>query len=232
MYLQSDAGDYIGAGKVYTYTQANAVLAVSASGAHLGVRVTGDQDWSGDFQAMNSLSQLQPGYYGNRERYPFNNPVTGGLSWYGQGRGYMLTGWFVVDGVTYSGATLTSIDLRFEQHCEGGMLRGQVHWAAGDTTARAGPVNPPPAGLWQPAAGATPASGNYVYLQSDAGDYIGAGKVYTYTPANSTIALSSSRAYLHANVCRLVGDFQAMKTLSQLQPGYYGNLCDTRSTTL
>jgi len=37
----------------------------------------------------------------------------------------------VVDGVTYSGATLTSLDLRFEQHCEGlaPALHGQIHWA-------------------------------------------------------------------------------------------------------
>jgi hypothetical protein len=43
------------------------------------------------------------------------------------------TGWFVVDGVSYVGDTLTSIDLRFEQHCESATpaLRGKIHWAAG-----------------------------------------------------------------------------------------------------
>ncbi len=78
------------------------------------------------------MSQFQPGYYGNLERYPFNNPVRGGLDWAGQGRGCSaLTGWFTVDAVTYSGSTLTAIDLRFEQHCEGASpaLHGQIHWA-------------------------------------------------------------------------------------------------------
>ena len=47
--------------------------------------------------------------------------MTGGLSWYGQGRGCnTLTGGFGGHGVTYSGATLTSIYVRFEQHCEEG----------------------------------------------------------------------------------------------------------------
>ena len=80
---------------------------------------------------MVGLSQLQPGYYGSLQRYPFHNPARGGLSWSGQGRGCnMLSGWFVVDAVSYVGGTLKAIDLRFEQACEGFMppLRGQIHW--------------------------------------------------------------------------------------------------------
>ena len=87
--------------------------------------------WSGDFQAMSSIALLQPGYYPDLQRYPFHNPVRGGLDWSGEGRGCnTLTGWFVVDAVTYAGTALASIDLRFEQHCEGGFpaLHGQVHW--------------------------------------------------------------------------------------------------------
>jgi hypothetical protein len=35
-----------------------------------------------------------------------------------------------VDRITYVDNVLTSIDLRFEQHCEGGStaLRGAMHW--------------------------------------------------------------------------------------------------------
>jgi hypothetical protein len=80
---------------------------------------------------MSILTQLEPGYYSNLQRYPFNNPTRGGLSWYGDGRGCnTLTGWFVVDNVNYSGGTITALDLRFEQHCEGAgpALHGQVHW--------------------------------------------------------------------------------------------------------
>ena len=81
---------------------------------------------------MNTLSRLEVGYYGDLQRYPFHNPVKGGLSWSGEGRGCnTLTGWFVVDSLTYDGNTLTAIDLRFQQHCDGGpALNGAVHWEA------------------------------------------------------------------------------------------------------
>jgi len=230
VYLQSDAGDYIGAGRTYSYTQADAVLSASGPGALLSVSVRGDQDWGGNFQAMTGLAQLQPGLYGSLQRYPFHNPVRGGLDWSGEGRGCnTLTGWFVVDAVTYAAGALAAIDLRFEQHCEGSgaALHGQIHWAAGDTTAPPGPVSPPPAGLWSPAPGSTPASGNYVYLQSEAGDYIGAGRTYTYTQADAVLTVSTSGGHLGLDVVgdkRWTGDFQAMNVLSRLEPGYYGSL--------
>ena len=80
---------------------------------------------------MNSLTRLQPGYYADVQRWPFHNPATGGLDWSGMGRGCnTLTGWFVVDSVTYAGNAIASLDLRFEQHCEGvaPTLRGKIHW--------------------------------------------------------------------------------------------------------
>ena len=225
VYLQSDSGDYIGQGQTYTYTQANAILSVSASGGHLSVGINGNQHWTGNFQTMNTISQLQPGFYPG-----LNNPVFGGLDWFGEGRGCNTEkGWFAIDNVTYVSGTLTAIDLRFEQNCEGGItaLHGAIHWTSTDTTAPAGPVNPPPAGLWQPASGSTPATGNFVYLQSDSGDYIGQGQTYTYTPANATLSISANSGLLVVSVNgnkQWTGDFQTMNIISQLQPGYYPGL--------
>ncbi len=236
IYLQSDAGDYIGQGQTYTYTQATATLSVTESSGHLAVGINGNEQWSSDFQTMNTLTQLQPGYYAGLQRYPFHNPAMGGLNWAGQGRGCnALQGWFVVDNVTYVGGALTAIDLRFEQHCEGATaaLHGAIHWTSTGTapppppTPVAGPVNPPPAGLWQPAAGSTPVTGNYIYLQSDAGDYIGQGQTYTYTPATATLSVTASSGHLAVGINgneRWFGDFQTMNTLTQLQPGYYAGL--------
>lgn len=174
------------------------------------------------------MTQLGVGYYGGLGRFPFNNPVLGGLSWSGEGRGCnTLTGWFVIDKATYNGLTLTELDLRFEQHCEGGTsaLRGQLHWTAGDATAPSGPVNPPPAGLWQPSASFVPPSGNYVYLISDAGDYIGGGRTELLTPNTSTLNVTTNlTAALRIGVGGWSGDFFGMTGLSQLQPGYYGDL--------
>jgi len=224
VYLKSDPGDYIGAGQTYTYTPHDYFITVGAAGGRATVSVDG---WTGDFQAMSTIGQLQPGYYAGLARYPFHNAAKGGLNWSGNGRGCnTLSGWFVVDQVTYAGGTLTSLDLRFEQHCEGGgaALRGAIHWRADDTTQPAGPVNPPPAGLWQPPTGSLPASGNYVYLKSDPGDYIGGGQTYTYTPHDFFITMAASGGHATINVGGWSGDFQAMSTLDRLQPGYYGDL--------
>jgi hypothetical protein len=131
--LQSDAGDYIGQGATELDTAANSTISVTGSGAQATVGVGG---WSGSFDGMNSVSQLQPGYYPGLMRNPFNNPATRGLDWSGNGRGCnTLTGWFVVDSVTYTGGALSSLSLRFEQHCEGGtaVLHGQVHWTSGSS---------------------------------------------------------------------------------------------------
>lgn len=228
--LQSDAGDYIGTGHTYGYTQASAVITVTATGNHLSVRVEGAQQWVGEFQAPSGLSQLEPGEYTDLQRYPFHAPAQGGLSWSGEGRGCnTLLGSFAIDSITYDADILTAIDLRFEQHCEGGTpaLRGTIHWRSGDTTAPPGPVLPVPAGLWRPAPGATPTVGDYVYLKSDSGDFIGAGRTYTYTPGNSTITVTTAGNQLGISVSGAEswgGGFRTMINLSELQPGFYSDL--------
>lgn len=231
VYLTSQPGDYIGAGGEYLYSEADSVITVNVANGRLSVSVNGNERWTGDFQAMSSLARLEVGYYGNLQRYPFHNPVRGGLSWSGEGRGCnTLTGWFVVDGLTYVGSTVAAIDLRFEQHCEGGApaLRGRIRWdASDDTTNPPGPVVPPPAGLWQPAAGITPESGNYVYLESQPGDYVGAGGSYLYTPTDSVLSVSAATARLNVSISgdeNWGGTFQGMSILSRLEVGYYGEL--------
>jgi hypothetical protein len=230
VYLQSDSGDYVGGGNAYLYAGSNAVLSVGAPGALAMVSIVGNETWTGQFQGMSSITQLQPGYYGGLKRYPFNNPARGGLSWTGEGRACnTLSGWFVVDSVSFVNGALTALDLRFEQHCEGGApaLRGKVHWNVNDVPPPPGPVLPPPEGLWQPAAGSTPASGNYLVLQSDAGDYVGGGNSYSYTHANALFTLSVSEAYLQVSMDGAqswLGRFQGMRGLTALKPGYYGNL--------
>jgi len=113
--LSSDPGDYIGGGQAYSYSQADAQITVAAQGALLTISIDGDESWQGDFRLPDSCSQLEPGTYNNLTRYPFHDPAIGGLSWSGEGRGRN---------------TLTAIDLRFEQHCEGGgpALHGELHW--------------------------------------------------------------------------------------------------------
>ncbi|MFO1394010.1 MAG: hypothetical protein U1F09_09650 [Steroidobacteraceae bacterium] len=229
VYLQSQPGDYIGLGRNYLYTQSDAVLYTTLTGATLGVSVNGDQLWMGSFEPMSSLSRLEVGYYGSLQRYPFSNPARGGLDWSGDGRGCnKLSGWFVVDAITYNGGTLQSVDLRFEQHCEGAgpALHGKIHWDVSDTTTPPGPTAPPP-NLWEPPSGSTPSSGNYIYLESDAGDYVGAGSQYLYTQADAILSVSSRGGYFSIGVNgdeSWSGAFETMYTLDRLEPGYYGNV--------
>ena len=176
---------------------------------------------------MNSISQLQPGYYGELTGYPFQNPTKGGLSWSGNGRSCGgQSGWFVIDNISYANGVLTAIDARFEQRCGTSIpaLHGQVHWTANDTSTPPGPVNPPPLGLWSAPAGSIPATGNYVYLKSDAGDYIGGGQQYSYTDVNATIKVTPNGGRLSVSVGGWDADFKTMDVLSQLQVGYYGGL--------
>jgi hypothetical protein len=230
VYLESDPGDYIGVGKTHTYTPINARLTVSAIADLISVRVQGDQDWTGEFKGMSTIPSIQPGYYPGLTRYPFHNPTKGGLSWSGDGRGCnTLTGWFAIDRLVYDNGALQSLELRFEQRCEGNVpaLRGKIRWSTEDATEPSGPVNPPPTGLWQPAAGATPANGNFVYLESDPGDFIGQGRKYTYTPDSSNIMASTiaNGVRFNVNADRFwMGTFVPMENLPSLQPGYYGDL--------
>lgn len=224
--LESDAGDWIGAGESYSYTQENAVISVTASAGLLSVAIEGDEWWYGDFQLPGDLERLEPGTWTGLQRYPFHDPAEGGLDWSGEGRGCnTLTGSLTIDAVTYEGDLLTAIDLTFEQHCEGGApaLHGTIHWRADDSSGPAGPTNPP-SGLWQPPAGSTPATGDYVYLESDAGDYIGGGLTYGYTEANATIAVVTGEGRASVSVDDWNGEFKAMSSLDRLQPGYYGDL--------
>ena len=227
VYLSSDAGDFVGAGASYLYTKASSVLSVSANGGRASISVTGDQNWTGNFQAMTNLAQLTPGYYSGLQRYGFANPAKGGLDWSGEGRGCNTSSsWVVIDSISFVNGSLATLDMRFEQHCEGAApaLHGKIHWDANDTTAAPGPVNPPPSTLWQPPSGATPASGNYVYLASDGGDYIGAGQTYLYSGSTATATFSASGNHLNVSVGGWSGDFQGMTSLALLQPGYYANL--------
>jgi len=228
--LQSDAGDYIGIGRTYSYLRTNSVLTVEATGRHLSARVSGDEWWFGDLELPNSLSQFQAGTFINLMRYPFHDPAAGGLSWSGEGRGCnTLRGSFAVTNAGYVNGVLDEIDVEFAQHCEGGTpaLRGQIHWTSSDMSEPPGPANPPPATLWEPPAAVIPATGNYAYLQSDSGDYIGLGGTYLYTQSNSTLTVTSAGSRLMVSVAGKEiwsATFQAMNGVGFLQPGYYGDV--------
>lgn len=234
VYLASDRSDFIGAGGAYRYTPTEAAITVTASDGKLLLNVDGDEHWTMSLATMRGHSRLEPGYYGALAGYPFHNPARGGFSWNGQARACNAAeSGVIIDSVTYDNGTLTALTMRFEQHCENrnGALRGAIRWSANDRTAPPGPVLPIPASLWQAPGGAVPTSGNYVFLQSDAGDFIGSvPATITRTPTLPvTVRASGNKLTIEvaggANGGYLWrGDFVAMTSINQIQPGFYDRL--------
>lgn len=220
--LESETGDYIGVGKSYQYDLSNAVIVAQANASTFSISINGDEVWSG-LISTKATDRLEVGEFTFTEF-----PVTSfGAAWSGEGRGCgTYSGTSSVDSLEYRSDRLTSIHLRFELHCESKVpaLRGNVRWSAADTTRPRGPVLPVPASLWTPPASALPATGNYVYLEGDAGEYIGQGETILYTGAAAVSVTSQTPLRLVIDQGRWDGVFATMYTLSRQEAGYYPNL--------
>ena len=139
--IESEQGDVIGGGVPKVYQSPTDTIAVTwrddedrltfVAGSRLEGQPSPLHFFIGDFVGPSGMNPLVIGYYGGLERFPFHDPTKGGLAVDGYGYGCnTLTGWFTVDAISYSGSTVTSLDLRFEQHCDGDVpaLHGAIHW--------------------------------------------------------------------------------------------------------
>lgn len=194
VYLVSSANDYIGTGKKYFYNKDQ----FSLSGFESSLKVQVEEpagEWSSTIELPNSLSEIKAGIYGDLTRFPFHSKITGGFEWSGMGRGCnQSTSWVAVDQVTYEAGALKSIDYRFAQHCENNpnaALFGLVHWVSPLATVGAD---------WQPDLAVLPKSGNYIYIDSEQGDYIGGGKDYLFTPNNAQVSVIANNNVLAVNI--------------------------------
>lgn len=218
VYLESDPDDWIGRGERHIYTKANSRLLVTQSDGLLKITVDGNAHWVGYFKAL--PPRMQAGAYRDMHRWPFYTP---GMEWTRVGSGCnRISGWFVVDEITYSGAQVLSLAMRFEQHCEEGAaaLRGRIRWNLNDPTEPPGPAPIRPK-LWSAPEGAVPGAGDHVYLHSPAGDYVGQGLDYLYTTG---VTASSNGAAIQIQSNGWYGSFIAMDSLQRLQPGFYAGL--------
>jgi hypothetical protein len=235
IYLESDRSDFLGNQSSYLYTPLDSLITITSTGNAVTVSVNGDERWSGRFVTMSNSGQIQTGYYAGLDNSEYANPARGNFSWGGDGRGCNnATSGVVVDKATYAGSQLVELHLRFEQHCENepGAMRGEIRWSANDTQQPAGPAAIP-AGLWRAPTGTLPASGNYLYVQSDSGDPIGGGKTALMTDKDTRFFAGLSTPYSNDAYFRLSalssnkevgdwsGDFQAMIGLKKFQVGFY-----------
>lgn len=127
--LKSETGDYIGAGKEYTFDNRNGKLTASTTKNTISIHFDGDDSWSLEFAAPQGKS-LEVGQYISAQRAAFHNPVKPGLDVSGAGRGCNeLTGTFNIREVKFSTSdTLSRFAADFEQHCESAKpsLRGAI----------------------------------------------------------------------------------------------------------
>ena len=136
--IASDPGDYIGAGlkKVFR-SPTDSVWAGWKEGRLyfgaapvVGGMLADDGYFTGDFIGP-SGDLIAVGYYSGLERWPFNDPLKGGMAVSGSFRGCnTLNGWFTIDRISFSDTTLATLDMRFEQYCDGtgAVLHGAIHW--------------------------------------------------------------------------------------------------------
>ena len=139
LFLNSQAGDYIGQGTGRLITSADGTFTASRNFDN-GVNVDFAGNAPGDFWSVDlaapASATLVPGVYEGATRWPFQAAGAPGLSVSGDGRGCnTLTGRFVVLEATYDAAgKVQSFAADFEQHCEGFVpaLFGSIRYHAGD----------------------------------------------------------------------------------------------------
>jgi hypothetical protein len=124
----SDPGEWVGQGQLRVYTPPSII--VSNTGTKITVVAGG---YTGNFITMVGVVPIKPGYYASVRKAPWHNPVRAGVDWSGDGRGCgQLAGWLAIDRIVYTGATMTALEMRFEQRCDGrpSALHGAIRWAA------------------------------------------------------------------------------------------------------
>jgi hypothetical protein len=177
----SQPGDYIGAGRTRDDVAPAAIidsfLEPSLNELNVNVRSTDGSLWIVRIQAPSGRT-LTPGAYDVTRA---GSSSTAGLSVGGDSRGCGgITGRMVIYAADFDmGRRINRFDAAFEQHCEGGTaeLIGEL------VITTPAPALPPPT--------PNPSSSSLSFV-SDQGDYIGAGRTWSYAPPAATFTVDSS----------------------------------------
>jgi DNA-binding beta-propeller fold protein YncE len=190
LYMNSQ-GDYVGQGREHLYTQFDSAVHgdLPIGGSWFSANVTPPNSvawWSVNIVAP-SGGALALGSYIRAARAPFPPAGAPGLSVDGDGRGCnTVNGKFDVDELSYSPrGDLLVFQATFEQHCEGNPspLFGRIRienptWSPG-VTLPSGSIT-------------VPTSGTFLYLNSEPGEFVGAGLEQLFTSGNSSVTWSFS----------------------------------------
>lgn len=235
VYLEEDGADGVTKKQLFTPETTGVYLWTFISQVNIGVY--GQERSFGYFRLPHQLSRFEPGVY-QKHLYTSNqNETPDFFSWRPHGAPQCVNAdWIIVDAVNYdSRGNLTELNLRFEGKCLGAEfgLRGQIHWRRDHIPNPANPVSPAPDWLWRPDQSFERPNMNYVYLTSSGpSDFIGQGQQHLYTQTNAKISVDNNPGVLTQGVLNIsitgdkswTGKFITMKTLSKLEPGFYGNI--------
>ena len=203
--MTSDAGDYIGQAKPWSYSLANGdEIGLGGGRTYAGFGVNGANGdwWSADFVPAQGDILVPGATYANATRYPFNGSGPG-LDVSGMGRGCnTLTGSFTVNSATFNAdGTLKTASISFVQHCEGATAALHGTWAfrAGDNTAPAPwmiattPVPAPPPSPSPPSISSfSPSSGAPGTSVTITGANFSGATAVTFGGAGATFSVDSS----------------------------------------
>jgi hypothetical protein len=129
-----DGNGWVWTGTLFVTDGAWSAQAASDKFVHVHLEPTGQENglwWDFEFSALMMDVPLMPGIYEMAERYPFESPNRPGMDVTGDGRGCnMIAGRYQVHEYERAGASIHSLTVSFEQHCDGAgnVLFGCVHF--------------------------------------------------------------------------------------------------------
>lgn len=214
--VTGDAGAYHFAGKTLEMSQADARFRATTYPRAVRLDIDGQIGISLDLESDTS-DPLR------RQKYAAGAGMSAGsLS-------CVASGAWTLNRVDVLNGEVVLIDADFAIPCGNysAQVRGHVVWNKFDHSTPTGP-GPAPANHWSPAAGATPAKGNYLYMEAAANNYLLRQPSVLLTPENAGLTVSNQNELLGIGASagpvdwRL--DFQGMLGLGALRPGYYPGL--------
>jgi hypothetical protein len=195
LHVAGSAGDYLSQGQTVTFDSGNAAFTQTPS---LGdpeydvwnwttITARGDVSYDVSLWTEQGADRLRPGVWTDVTRFPF---APKSLAVYGENRGCnWIYGWFAIDRADYDAAgNLTDLEVRAEQRCEfpdAPPLHAWVRWDA-DAASQPPPAGDPADLAWHPPAGVVPATGPYLYFESEADNGLAHGETRLVTPQNAT----------------------------------------------
>ena len=198
LYVESAAGDYVGQGQTYLYTLANSLIGVSTTGSRIDLSIDGEEYWDASLVEPAGPAVVT-GFWANLPGYTGGNAPA--LRFFGEGRSCISgsVNRFAVDEVTYENGSLQEPDRTLRAAMQrNGAAAARLPALRCQRSHDPAPPGDPAAFSWSPPSWVVPTSGNYLYYESQPGDYIGQGQTRMFTTYLATFTVTESSGHVRA----------------------------------